>query len=87
MDQWQEALSCAITCSRCESGLKPKDKRILSVYDHKPICLACKTEEEQRQDYEDVSREAIGNCMAETEIMYSDPQGYCFHHFYPFTCK
>jgi hypothetical protein len=24
--------------------------------------------------------------MAETELLYSDPRGYCFHHFYPFTC-
>jgi hypothetical protein len=25
--------------------------------------------------------------MAETELLYSDPNGYCFHHFYPFTCR
>jgi hypothetical protein len=25
--------------------------------------------------------------MAETEVLYSDPQGYCLHHFYPFTCR
>ncbi len=87
MDQWEEALSCAIKCSRCDAGLKSNDKRILSVYDHNPICLACKAEEEQRQDYETVSRNAIGSCMAETEVLYGDPQGYCFHHFYPFTCK
>jgi hypothetical protein len=24
--------------------------------------------------------------MAETEILYSDPEGYCLYHFYPFTC-
>jgi hypothetical protein len=24
--------------------------------------------------------------MADTEIQYSDPGGYCFHHFYPYTC-
>ena len=87
MDQWEKALACAIKCFRCDTGLRPNQKRILSVYDHEPICLACKAEEEKRQDYETVSRETIGTCMAETEIMYSDPQGYCFHHFYPFTCK
>ena len=25
--------------------------------------------------------------MAETELFYGDPEGYCFHHFYPFTCE
>ena len=29
----------------------------------------------------------IGQCLAETELLYGDPGGYCFHHFYPFTCK
>ncbi len=87
MDQWEEKLSCALACNRCHTALKPDDKRILSVYDHEAICLACKKEEEQRPDYETVSRQAIGACMAETEIMYSDPRGYCLHHFYPFTCK
>ena len=24
--------------------------------------------------------------MIETEVMYGDPGGYCFFHFYPFTC-
>jgi hypothetical protein len=28
----------------------------------------------------------IGACMAETEVMYSDPGGYCYYHFYPFKC-
>jgi hypothetical protein len=87
MDEWKEKLSCALTCHRCNANLKPDDQRILSVYDHEPICLQCKSEEEKRDDYETVSRNAIGTCMAETEMLYSDPQGYCFHHFYPFTCK
>ena len=87
MDQWEEKLSCALSCNRCAIALQPGDKRILSVYNHEPICLACKRIEEQRPDYESVSRQAIGSCMAETEVMYSDPGGYCFHHFYPFTCK
>jgi hypothetical protein len=87
MDQWEEKLSCATACHRCNNHLKPTDKRILSVIDHQPICLACKQQEEQRDDYETVSRQVIGSCMAETEMMYSDPGGYCLHHFYPFTCK
>jgi hypothetical protein len=24
--------------------------------------------------------------MASTELNYGDPQGFCFHHFYPYTC-
>jgi hypothetical protein len=87
MDQWKEMLSCATACHRCSASLKPTDKRILSVFDHQPICLSCKQEEEKREDYETVSREVIGTCMAETEVLYSDPGGYCLHHFYPFTCK
>jgi hypothetical protein len=87
MDKWEEKLSCALACRRCNTRLNPEDGRILSVYDHEPVCLACKKEEERRPDYESVSRETIGACMADTEVMYSDPGGYCFHHFYPFTCK
>lgn len=87
MEQWEEKLSCAIVCHRCDAALKPTDQRILSVYDHEPICMACKAEEEKKDDYESVSRKAIGTLMAETEVLYSDPSGYCFHHFYPFTCK
>lgn len=86
MDQWKEKLSCALACHHCRATLKANDQRILSVYDHEPICMACKAEEEKRDDYESVSRDTIGTCLAETEVMYGDPQGYCFHHFYPFTC-
>jgi hypothetical protein len=87
MDQWEEKLSCATACHRCNAALKPTEQRILSVIDHEPICLTCKKKEEQSADYETISRQVIGTCMAETEVMYSDPGGYCFHHFYPFTCK
>ena len=87
MDQWEEKLSCAVACSRCNAGLKPTENRILSVYDHEAICMACKGAEEKKDDYESVSRDAIGTCMAETELLYSDPKGYCLYHFYPFTCK
>jgi hypothetical protein len=48
--------------------------------------MSCKREEEKRADYEKTSREMIGACMAETEQMFGDPGGYCFYHFYPFTC-
>ena len=85
-EKWQEKLSCALECARCNSKLKPDQQRILSVYDHNPICLICKEEEEARHDYEEISRNMVGNCMAETELMYSDPGGYCFFHFYPFKC-
>jgi hypothetical protein len=85
-DQWEKEISCAIECSRCSNKLDPKQERILSVYDHNPICLDCKKQEEQRPDYEEVSKNLIGNCMAETEVLYSDPGGYCFYHFYPFKC-
>jgi hypothetical protein len=87
MDKWEEKLSCALACHRCNTSLAPEDKRILSVYDHEPLCVSCKKEEEQRPDYEVVSRQMIGTCMAETEIMYNDPGGYCYHHFYPLACK
>jgi hypothetical protein len=85
-DPWEENLACAVQCSRCHAGLRGDDKRILSVYDHQPICMECKGKEEKETDYEDVSKSLIGTCMAETEVLYGDPQGYCFYHFYPFTC-
>lgn len=86
-DKWEETLSCALKCARCKATLTSVDQRILSVYDHEPICMTCKKEEEARPDYEEVSRNMIGSCMAETELMYSDPAGYCYHHFYPFKCQ
>jgi hypothetical protein len=86
-DTWEDSMLCAIACSRCNAKLTATDKRILSVYDHEPICLACKQAEEKRPDYEAVSKQVIGTCMAETEQMYSDPGGYCLYHFYPYTCE
>ena len=87
MDPWEKKLACALNCRGCNMALKPNDQRILSVYDHEPICLGCKKKEEQRADYESVARQTIGTCMAESEHLYSDPGGFCLHHFYPFTCK
>ena len=85
-DVWMEKLSCAKACSRCGKDLGPKDLRILSVYDHEAICMGCKRDEEKRADYEEASKKTITQCMAETEILYSDPGGYCYSHFYPFQC-
>ena len=85
-NQWEKSLACSIRCTRCDRALSKEDQRILSAYDHEPICLPCKKEEESRPDYETVARHMIGSCMAETELLYSDPGGYCFYHFYPFKC-
>ena len=82
-DNWEERMSCATHCSRCNDKL---DKRILSVYDHEVICLDCKEKEEAKPDYHEMSKNMIRQCMAESELLYGDPGDYCFHHFYPFTC-
>lgn len=84
---WKETLTCAIACNRCQRALSPEDPRILSVYDHRPICGACKKEEEARGDYAEVSQRMVGQCMIDTELRQGDPGGYCYHHFYPYTCK
>jgi len=56
------------------------------VIDHEAICMACKREEEKRDDYEEISKQTIGQCLIDTEMQWGDPQGYCYHHFYPYTC-
>ena len=83
---WEKQLACAVDCGRCGQSLQDKDQRFLSVYDHRPICMACKSEEEKRPDYEDMSRRMIAVCMEKTGKPYGDPAGYCFHHFCPFKC-
>ena len=85
-DNWEERISCALQCTRCNKRMAPKDQRYLSIYDHEAICTACKKAEEERPDYEESSKNMIGQCMAETELLYSDPEGYCLYHFHPFTC-
>ena len=85
-DTWEKDLACAIGCARCSKSLNPKEDRILSVYDHEPICMSCKKEEEGRPDYQEKSKEMIGALMAETEILYGDPGGFAYFHFYPFKC-
>ena len=85
-EEWKEKLSCATRCTRCGTGLEADALRILSVYDHEPVCMECKRQEEQRPDYAEVAKGVIGHCMAETEVLYGDPGSYCYHHFYPFKC-
>jgi hypothetical protein len=85
-ESWNKKLACSTQCDRCRQKLGQKDQRILSVYDHQPICMICKKAEEKRPDYEAVSRAAVGQCMIDTELTYGDPGGFCFYHFYPFTC-
>jgi hypothetical protein len=36
---WEKELSCANHCKRCNQAIEEKDRRILSVYDHLPICM------------------------------------------------
>ena len=86
-DQWEKELACASLCRRCNQPFGKKDRRILSVFDHQPICLACKQLEEKRPDYEDQSKQMVADCIARTGKPYGDAAGYCFHHFCPFTCK
>ena len=86
-DKWEKDLSCAERCDVCDARLEQSDQRILSVYTHKPICMQCKEKEELQPDYSDVSKGMIAECIRDTGKPYGDPGGYCFHHFYPFTCK
>jgi len=86
-DTWKKQLACAIQCHRCNAAMGPSDPRILSVVDHQAICMSCKQIEEARDDYADVAKAAIGQCLIDTELQYGDPGGYCYHHFYPFTCE
>jgi hypothetical protein len=86
-DTWEEVITCAVSCEKCKKKLGADDDRILSVIDHKPICMECKREETNRSDYEELSKNMIGTCMAQTEQMYGDPGGYCYYHFYPYKCS
>jgi hypothetical protein len=84
---WEEKLACATECAKCRKSLGSGDERILSVYGHEAICGECKRKEEQRSDYKETSETMVKQCMVDVELMQSDPGGYCFHHFYPYTCK
>ncbi len=85
-ENWEEKISCAIRCPRCEKPLGKDDLRILSVYDHQAICMECKKKEEKASDYKEVSKSMIGQCMIDSELTMIDPSGYCYHHFYPYKC-
>jgi len=84
---WEKELACASQCHHCRKSLGPKDPRVLSVFDHRPICAACKQVEEVRPDYADQSKQMVAECISSTGKPYGDPAGYCFHHFCPFKCK
>ena len=86
VDEWVEQLTCAIQCTHCDRQIRADEQRILSVYDHKTICMNCKKKEEERTDYEKVSKEMINQCLVDTEQQWADPENFCFYHFYPFTC-
>jgi hypothetical protein len=86
MANWKEILFCALECTRCHKKLNQHDERILSCYDHNAICMDCKKEELVRPDYEDVSKKMIGQCLVDIELSQSDPQSYCYSHFYPYKC-
>ena len=86
MDKWEEKVSCATRCARCDKDLAPVDERILSVYDNAAICLDCKREEEARPDYEAKAKDMIGQCIVDVERRLGDPGGFCYHHFYPYKC-
>jgi hypothetical protein len=48
--------------------------------------MECKKSEEERPDYDEVSKKMIRQCLVDTEQQYGDPGGFCYHHFYPYTC-
>jgi hypothetical protein len=33
-----------------------------------------------------VSKNVIGQCLTDIEMAQSDPQSYCYSHFYPYKC-
>ena len=84
---WKDKVSCATECPKCSKKLGPGDLRILSVFDDAVICMACKAREEKRPDHEEAAKKMIGQCMIDVELQQSDPGGYCYHHFYPYSCK
>lgn len=63
------------------------EPRIFSTFDSQPICMDCKKQEEQRDDCPAASQALIGRFMGDSELTYGvDPEAFCYHHFYPFTC-
>jgi len=86
MKEWKNKIICLTECPRCHRHLDQADARILSCYDHEPVCMECKEREEARPDYEDISKRMIGQCMIDTELKQEDPESYCYNHFYPYKC-
>jgi hypothetical protein len=84
---WKDILFCALECHRCHKNLNPHDERILSCFDHEAICMDCKSQEERRPDYEETSKQMIGQCLIDIEMQQGDPQSYCYSHFYPYKCQ
>lgn len=84
--QWESELKCAAQCGHCQQYLETKDRRVLSVYDHQPICTACKQAEEQKPDYDEASKSMISKCLEDTDRPYGDPGSYCFYHFVAYKC-
>lgn len=82
-EDWEEKILCATQCSQYHERL---DRRFLSVYDHQVICMECKRRGEVRPDYDQVSKDMIRQCLGDTERQHGDPGGFCYHHFYPYTC-
>ena len=85
-EQWEKDLACLVVCPRCARRMDGSDERILSVYDHEPICMLCKQKEELLPDYSERSKQMIEQWMSESEINYGDLAGFCYHHFNAFKC-
>ena len=86
-DEWKKELSCAVNCSECQKELAEGDERILSMEDHRVICMECKQKEERHPGYKATAMKMIAECMAKTGKPYGDTESYCFHHFAPYRCK
>ena len=87
VQKWEEQLNSIKECPRCKKAMVSKAPRILSVYEDEVISLKCKKKEEQRPDYEEISKRMIGQCLGVMELQQNDPQGYCFFHFFPYRRK
>ncbi len=85
-EKWEKDLACLVVCPRCGGKLEANAHRILSIYNHEPICMACKEKEEQRPDYEELSKNLIEQWLSDAEVHYGDLAGYFYHHFNPFKC-
>ncbi|SEM61561.1 hypothetical protein SAMN04489760_1273 [Syntrophus gentianae] len=86
-DPCKEKIMCLSHCPRCDRPLKVKDERILSVYDHEPICMRCKSEEEKRHDYGEILQKMFWHCMINVQMAQGDPGRYYYNHFYTYKCQ